>query len=103
MTSCKYRMYMALKTCSRGHRYERSSDCPVCPKCWPGYYKKMKTDLPEGLSAPAIRGLLGAKITSLKHLARHTQAEILALHGVGPSAIPKLRNALKKRGLAFRA
>lgn len=28
------------KTCSRGHRFERSSRYPVCPLCWPGHYKK---------------------------------------------------------------
>lgn len=28
------------KTCSRGHVFMKSSDCPVCPKCWPGRYKK---------------------------------------------------------------
>lgn len=29
-----------LKMCSRGHGFDKSSDFPVCPKCWPGYYKK---------------------------------------------------------------
>ena len=33
-------MKITMKTCSRGHTYTRSSDCPVCPKCWPGYYKE---------------------------------------------------------------
>lgn len=32
------------KTCSRGHEYTRSKDQPVCPKCWPGYYKKKAMD-----------------------------------------------------------
>jgi uncharacterized paraquat-inducible protein A len=27
-----------LKTCSRGHQFQKSSDYPVCLKCWPGYY-----------------------------------------------------------------
>lgn len=27
-------------TCSRGHAYKKTKALPVCPKCWPGYYKK---------------------------------------------------------------
>jgi|GEM_PF-3717003 len=29
-----------LTTCSRGHQFYKSKDMPVCPQCWPGYYKK---------------------------------------------------------------
>lgn len=29
-------------TCSRGHRFLKSADRPVCPKCWPGHYRKKK-------------------------------------------------------------
>ena|SRR3989344_6697549 len=28
------------KTCSRGHKFRKSSNYPVCPVCWPGYYKE---------------------------------------------------------------
>lgn len=28
------------KICSRGHEFVRSKELPVCPKCYPGYYKK---------------------------------------------------------------
>ncbi len=27
-------------TCSRGHQFNKSSERPVCPTCWPGHYKK---------------------------------------------------------------
>lgn len=30
----------ASKVCSRGHEFVKSREFPVCPKCWPGYYKK---------------------------------------------------------------
>lgn len=31
------------KVCSRGHKFIKSKDFPVCPKCWPGrYIKKIK-------------------------------------------------------------
>ena len=54
------------------------------------------------LGAPARRALEGRGITTLTKLARHTEAEILQLHGVGPSSLPRLRSALSARGLAFR-
>lgn len=92
----------AKKTCSRGHVFYKSSDCPVCPVCWAGYYTKNgnKGDLPK-LGAPAVRALMNAKITTLTKLATYTEKEILALHGMGPSSIPKLRAALKKKKLSF--
>jgi hypothetical protein len=38
----------------------------------------------------------------LKKLATCTEKEILALHGMGKSSIPKLKAALKEKGLDFR-
>lgn len=78
-----------------------SKDMPVCPICWPGNYIK-ENDLPSRLSAPAIRALLGAKITSLSKLATKTEGQIAVLHGIGPSTFPKLRTALKKKRLSFK-
>ncbi|HYX35627.1 MAG TPA: DUF1801 domain-containing protein [Oligoflexus sp.] len=57
----------------------------------------------ESLSKPAIRALKAAGITSLKKLSRYSEKEILALHGIGPAAIPILRAALKKDGLLFKS
>ena len=89
-----------LKTCSRGHEFRKSSDCPVCPFCWSGFYKeKMTGEFPKNLSAPALRALLNAKITTLQKLATKTEGELLSLHGVGPSSLPKLKHALKEKGL----
>jgi uncharacterized protein (DUF1697 family) len=28
--------------CSRGHQFVKNTTYPVCPKCWPGYYRKLK-------------------------------------------------------------
>ncbi len=39
-----------LKVCSRGHRFQKSSDCPVCPICWPGQRKKLKSDFPKAVT-----------------------------------------------------
>ncbi len=52
-------------------------------------------------SAPAQRALTAAGVTKLEDLTRFTEAEIAALHGMGPKAIGILRQALAENGLAF--
>lgn len=64
---------------------------------------KSAGDLPDGLSAPAQRALAGAGITNLKQLARHREADVAKLHGMGPKGIALLKAALKASGLAFAA
>lgn len=54
------------------------------------------------LSNPARSALEHAGITTLAKLAKYSEKEILALHGVGPASMPTLRKALKDAGLAFR-
>lgn len=54
------------------------------------------------LSNPARSALEHASITTLARLAKHSEKEILALHGVGPASMPVLRKALKDAGLGFR-
>ncbi len=90
------------KTCSRGHRFQKSSDCPVCPMCWPGFYrKKSLSDFPEKLPAPALRALLNAKIAKLSQLAKYTEEQVADLHGMGPKAMGMLKVAMKKQKMAF--
>lgn len=57
---------------------------------------------PSGLAKPAQRALAGAGITSLKQLAAKREAEVGALHGMGPNAVATLKRALKAAGLAFK-
>ena len=59
------------------------------------------TALPK-LAAPAQRALQSAGIHHLKQLTEVTEAELLQLHGMGPNALGKLREALKANGLCFR-
>jgi hypothetical protein len=59
-------------------------------------------ELPSGLAAPARRALAGAGLTRLDLLARTSESELAALHGMGPKAIETLREALAERGLSFR-
>lgn len=58
------------------------------------------SDLPK-IAAPARRALDAAGIHTLAELARHAEAEIAALHGMGPTALAKLREALAAHGMAF--
>ena len=58
-------------------------------------------DLPPGLSQPALRALRAAGYTRLDQLAAVTEAELLALHGMGPKGITVLREALNARGMKF--
>ncbi|MGV9299915.1 hypothetical protein [Amycolatopsis sp. NPDC003676] len=48
-------------------------------------------DLPKAIGSPATRALHGAGITTLAQTAEWTDAELLALHGVGPKAVRLLR------------
>ncbi len=54
------------------------------------------------LAKPAQRALINYGIRSPQQLAKLTLEEVLSLHGIGPSAIPVLKNAMKKSGLEFR-
>ena len=54
------------------------------------------------VSAPAKRALENNGIDTLEKLSKFTEKEILQFHGIGKSAIPKLSDALKAKGLSFK-
>lgn len=87
------------RTCENGHKYYKSSDCPTCPIC--EAERKPKNGFLSLLSAPARRALENADITTLAKLSEHTEKDILKLHGIGKTTIPKLREALETENLAF--
>lgn len=89
-----------LKTCANGHQFRKSSDCPTCPKC--EAEKEPASTLLSGLGAPARRALEREGIMSAFDLAQYTEAQVLALHGVGPSSLPRLQKALEAEGMAFK-
>ena len=60
-----------------------------------------ESNLLSGLAAPARRALAGAGLWRLEQLTEISEAEIKALHGMGPNAIAQLRRALDAKGLAF--
>lgn len=90
----------APRVCKNGHQYLKSSDCPVCPIC--EKENKPQQGFLSLLSAPAKRALQHKGITTLQHLASHSQKEILQLHGMGPASISILKTVLKQAGLSFK-
>lgn len=58
---------------------------------------------PQGVARPAQRALAAAGVRTLKDLARWREADLAALHGMGPKAMAALKQALADRGLALRA
>ncbi len=58
-------------------------------------------DLPAGLARPARRALVAAGYTRLEQLTKVSEAEVLALHGMGPKALDQLRRTLAAKGLSF--
>ncbi len=88
-----------LRTCPKGHKYYKSTDCPTCPIC--EEERKPKEGFLSLLGAPARRALENAGIKTLKQLSKFSEKEILQFHGMGPSTLPKLKAALKEERLAF--
>lgn len=85
-----------LRTCKAGHQYYKSSDCPVCPEC---EKQREKSDFMTGLSAPAIRALISADLTSPEAVAGFGEKNLAKLHGIGPSVMQKLKLKLTQLGL----
>lgn len=92
-------MEKTLRTCPRGHKYYKSSDCPTCPVC---EAEKKAEGFLATLAAPARRALENNGITTTRHLSKLTEKEVLALHGMGPASLPALKKALAADGLAFK-
>ncbi|ANH82102.1 hypothetical protein A8C56_14970 [Niabella ginsenosidivorans] len=89
-----------VRICPQGHQYYKTSLCPVCPVC--EAQRKPENSLFVSISAPARRALEAKGIDSAAKLAVLSEKEILALHGMGPSTIPKLKAVLRKQGLQFK-
>ena len=88
-----------LKVCERGHKFYKSSDCPTCPIC--AAQDKPESGFLSLLSGPARGALEHAGISTLTELSKHSEREVLALHGMGPKSLPTLRQALQDAGMTF--
>jgi DNA-directed RNA polymerase alpha subunit len=56
-----------------------------------------------GLSAPARRALINAKLTKIEHLKKLTEKQLMSLHGIGPSSLPIIKKAMRKYKVSFKA
>jgi Domain of unknown function (DU1801) len=91
---------MVKKVCENGHTFYKSSDCPTCPNC--EAERIPKENFLSLLAAPARRALENKGIISLQKLSEYSEQEILQLHGMGKTTIPKLRLLLTKEDLNFK-
>lgn len=55
-----------------------------------------------GLASPARRALVEAKLYKVSDLRKITLAELAALHGMGKSAIARLKVIMDAKGIGFR-
>jgi len=58
-------------------------------------------DLPGGIGKPAERALANAGYVRLEQLTQVSAADLLKLHGMGPKALGRIREALQAKGLAL--
>jgi hypothetical protein len=58
-------------------------------------------DLPPNVGAPATRALVAAGYTQLRQLAGVPESDLAQLHGVGPRALSRLKDALSAAGLSL--
>ena len=92
---------MTNKICKNGHRFTKTSDCLVCPKCSSKEVNNKFSEEFPYIGAPAFRALHGIGIVKLADLTKHTEKELLSLHGFGPKALSLLRESLRQKGLTF--
>ncbi len=64
-------------------------------------YSKLSPEFAK-LSKPAQRALVNNKVLTPSQLSRRTLKEVLSFHGIGPSAVPVLKQVLRRHGLSFK-
>lgn len=89
-----------LRTCEKGHKYYKTSDCPTCPIC--NAENKPEFGFLSKLGSPARNALVHEGIDTLQKLSNYTEKEILNMHGIGPASLPIMRSLLKEAGLSFK-
>jgi DNA-binding transcriptional MerR regulator len=55
-----------------------------------------------GLSGPARRALVNAKLYKVSDLRRISLDELLALHGMGKSSVARIRQIMEAKKISFR-
>jgi len=88
------------RTCSQGHTFYKSSDCPTCPTC--EKLKEPAAGFLALLSNPARNALLHHGIDTIQKLSTYTEKEILKIHGIGKASLPAFNKSLEDQGLTFK-
>ena len=87
-------------------KINRQSNCPISADP----QKKQEADrvteaikgsLPAGLALPALRALAFAGIKGLADFTKIREGDLAKLHGIGPNALAKIKEALVQEGLSF--
>ena len=60
--------------------------------------REQGTPLPRSIGAPATRALRDVGVMTLEQVVSYSAAQLAAMHGVGPVAIARLRDALAESG-----
>jgi uncharacterized protein YdhG (YjbR/CyaY superfamily) len=84
--------------CVNYHVHLKKEICPIC-----GQPDILKDDDFSMLSNPAQRALASNGIDTWKNLAQFDLNTILSWHGIGKSAVPKIKEELDKRGLKLKS
>ena len=63
---------------------------------------KEKPEFPKGVAKPAVRALSSVGVVRLDQVTRFSEAELLALHGMGPKAIRLIKEALRAKGKSLK-
>lgn len=98
---------MAKRAANRKRRTSAAQPCPIIGDAnlradWDARTDAVRDQFPRGVARPALRALLSAGITRLEQLKKWREADLAALHGMGPKAITTLREALRAKSLDFR-
>lgn len=54
-----------------------------------------------GLASPAVKGLVEAKLYKVSDLRKVTEAEVMELHGMGKSALARIKVIMKAKKITF--
>jgi hypothetical protein len=98
---------MAKRAAKRKPRTASAKPCPITGDAslradWDARTDAIRARFPRGVARPALRALLTAGITRLEQLKTWREADLAALHGMGPKAMGALREALQAKSLDFK-
>ena len=86
-----------MKTRKNGHKYYKSSDCPICTICEKA--RKPQDGFLSFIVAPSRYALDQEGISTIEILSNNSEKEIIAFHGLGKSTIPKLKKILQEHNM----